>query len=884
MKNCKWYNLKIAKIHIMGLGLIATGLMVSGVPGLAFAQDSAQLADRGTTVAQAPDAKTPVAQTELVKKQAREAYGRLPLAFVKNKGQINSQVSYYGQSRGAKVYFTANEVMFSFAKPTARHDQKQGLTPVAYGNKAVSNAEQKDRGMSLALQFIGANPKAQAAGQDEQAGKVNYLIGNNPASWQTDLSTYREVAYKELWPGVEAAFHDEGGSLKYEFHLQAGTRVEAVQLAYNGSESLSLDDAGNLQIKTPLGVLTDVKPISYQMIDGRKVPVQSRFALRQRDDGRNIFGFEVASYDPAYPLTIDPGLVYSTYVGTDGPDDGYGIQVDASGNAYVTGDSERDSFPVTGGAFDTHYGGGSDAFVLKLNATGTALIYSTYLGGNGNDIGRAIAVDASGNAYVAVSTNSSDMPVTSGVFQPAPRGGAYVAKLSADGKRLLLGTYFGGSGGESVQGIALDSGANVYLAGTTGSTDFPTAGFPFDSTANGGNDVYVAKLNAALSTLSYSTYLGGSGDDVAIGLAVDANGIAYVTGNTTSTNFPATAGAFDTAANGNIDAFVARVNPNAQRAASLIYSTYLGGSDIEYGRGIAADAAGNAYVTGYTQSLDFPVTAGAFDTSANGGIDVFVSKLNPAGSALVYSTFLGGVANDIGNAIAVDASGNAYIAGHTESSDFPVTPNTAVSSTKNVSSDVFVSKLDPNGAGLLYSTFLGGSWADRAFALALGAQGQMYVTGHTGSADFPTTPGAFDTTHNGVADVFVAKLIQVAEGPDLVINASSGPSQAVLGSTITGTLTVKNQGTQGTVFFQNAFYLSEFPTLTGWYILLDYQGVPNGLAAGASYSDTFTHLTIPATSRTGNLYLVAKADRAGVIAETDESNNTKSQPINITRK
>jgi len=885
MQNGTWRDRvrRMGGVALMGGCSIVLGLlMISSEPdhSLAASQDRTPLPERVAAATQAPGGEASVGASEQIKKQVIEAYGRLPLTFVKNEGQINPQVQYYGQGRGAKVYFTASEILFAFAKPAARHDRTQVLTPVAL--------REKDRGTALSLEFLGANPKVRVAGRAEQEGKVNYFVGNNPALWQTDLATYREVAYKDLWPGVEAAFRDEGGSLKYEFRLQAGTRVEAVQLAYNGSESLSLDDAGNLQIKTPLGVLTDVKPTSYQMLDGRKVPVQSRFALRQGDDGRNVFGFEVAAYDPAYPLTIDPGLVYSTYVGTDGPDDGYGIQVDANGNAYVTGDTERDSFPVTAGAFDTLYGGYTDAFVLKLNATGTALIYSTYLGGNGSDIGEAIAVDASGNAYVAISTSSSDMPVMpSSVFQPALQGSTdvYVAKLNATGKKLQLGTYLGGSGYDAVQGIALDSSANVYLAGYTQSVDFPTSAFPYDSTANGGYDAYVAKLNAALSTLSYSTYLGGSSDDSATGLAVDHNGLAYVTGNTTSTDFPTTAGAFDTSANGGSDIFVTAVNPPAQGAASLYNSTYLGGSLAEYGGGIAVDNGTSAYVTGYTFSTDFPTTAGAFDTSFNGGNDAFVSKLFMGGNALVYSTFLGGTSGEAGRAIAVDAFFNAYVTGDTASSDFPVTPVTAVSATYNGGTDVFVTRLNPTGASLLYSTFLGGNWADRAFALALGAQGQMYVTGHTGSSDFPTTPGAFDMTHNGVADVFVAKLIPVAEGSDFVITEISGPSQAVRGTTISVTTTVYNQGTQGGGydFFKNGIYLSEFPTLTGWNILVA-TGERISLAPGQSYTDTLPSVLIPTTSRTGNLYLVSKADWTDVIQESDENNNTRSQPINITKK
>jgi type IV secretory pathway TrbF-like protein/cold shock CspA family protein len=466
------------------------------------------------------------------------------------------------------------------------------------------------------------------------------------------------------------------------------------------------------------------------------------------------WGIEVGSYDPTRLLVIDP-LVYSTYIGGSSADYGYAIAVDGSGNAYVTGETYSTDYDVTPGAFQTNGGGAEvfvtklsatgtalvystyiggisydvgraiavdgsgnayvtgytwstdydvtpgafqttkegwyDVFVTKLNATGTALVYSTYIGGSDNDVGYAIAVDGSGNAYVTGYTESTNYDVTPGAFQTTYGGGVdvFVTKLNATGTALVYSTYIGGSWYDEGNGIAVDGSGNAYVTGGTGSIDYDVTPGAFQTTNGGGADVFVTKLNATGTALVYSTYIGGSGNEVGRGIAVDGSGNAYVTGYTESTNYDVTPGAFQTTNGGGADVFVTKLSATG---TALVYSTYIGGSGNDYGRGIAVDGSGNAYVTGYTGSTDYDVTPGAFQTTNGGGRDVFVTKLNGAGTALVYSTYIGGSGDDVGYAIAVDGSGNAYVTGYTESTNYDATPG-AFQTTKEGRWDVFVTKV-----------------------------------------------------------------------------------------------------------------------------------------------------------------------------------------------
>ena len=737
------------------------------------------------TAGEALKAPVSAATTE---QEALDAYGKLPAIFVENAGQADARVRYYAQGAGYGFAFARNEAILSFVK----------------GN----------RGAALALRFLGAR-QAEPEGARQLAGKVNYLVGNDPAKWQTGLPTYGEVRYRNLWPGVDMVFRGGTGRLKYEFVVRPGARAPDIRLAYRGAERLSLDPRGNLLIRTSLGVLTDTRPLSYQVIGGKRVLVKSRFVVGRA----GAYGFLVGRYDARRPLVIDPGLLYSTYLGGStlfGDDQGLGIAVDAAGNAYVAGSTGSTNFPTTAGAFDTGFNGGfniiADAFVTKLNPTGSALVYSTYLGGEREEAGQGIALDSAGNAYVTGLTNSANFPTTLGAFDTGFDGSsgggsdAFVTKLNAAGTGLVYSTFLGGTATAEDAGhaIALDSAGNAYVTGLTNSVSFPTTLAAFDTMFNGLYDAFVTKLNAAGSGLVYSTFLGaGPNDDVGFGIAIDVVGGAYVTGTTQSANFPTTPGAFDTSFNGafsSYDAFVTKLNSTG---SALVYSTFLGGSGSaflrfsEAGLGIAPDAMGNAYVTGRTESADFPTTTGAFDTGfGGGGFDGFVTKLNAAGSGLVYSTYLGGGGDDRSHGIALNAAGGANVTGRTASPGFPTTAGAFDTTFNGGGSDAFVTKFDPSGSGLAYSTYLGGSGSfgdgDQGFGIALDPAGRAYVTGRTASGDFPTTTGAFDTTFNDILDAFVTVLD--LGGTPATLTLSPAADTNPVGTPHTVTATVEDAG------------------------------------------------------------------------------------------
>ncbi|MCC3371656.1 SBBP repeat-containing protein [Cohnella sp. REN36] len=583
-----------------------------------------------------------MSEIETQRRTVLENYGNLPLTFVENAGQARSDIRYLMNRPGYGVSFTPKEAMYVF----------------------TGNAHDEQTGLALSLQFLHANASVDIEGRQQQLEKVNYLIGNDPEKWHTGLSTYLEVAYRELWPGVDLIFHGDGGKLKYDVLAQPGARLDVIQFAYRGADRLSLDEKGNLLIHTPFGVLTEEHPVSYQVREGKRIAVESRFVLKQSEQETCVYGFGVGDdYDADYPLVIDPSLLYSTYLGGTGTETGFAIAVDGAGNAFVTGQTASLNFPITPGAFQPALAGSvsSDALVTKLNAEGTALVFSTYLGGTSLDLGMGIAVDGAGLAYVTGQTISSDFPVTPGAFQTTIGGNrdGFVTKLNFDGTALVYSTYLGGSSVDNGNAITVDGAGNAYVTGSTSSSNFPVTSGVFQSTLAGSSDVFVTKLNAAGSGLLYSTYLGGSSIDEGLGIAIDVSGNAFVTGDTLSANFPTTPGAFQITLAGSFDAFVTKLN---EGGTALVYSTYLGGSGSDAGNGIAIDGSGNAYVAGATSSTDFPVTPGAFQPAFGGVSDAFVTKLDANGTQLVYSTFLGGSGSDNGTGIAVH-DGIAYVTG-----------------------------------------------------------------------------------------------------------------------------------------------------------------------------------------------------------------------------
>jgi hypothetical protein len=604
---------------------------------------------------------------------------------------------------------------------------------------------------------LGANPHPKIHAEGLQQGKVNYFIGNDPNKWKTDLSTYKAVVYEELYPGIDIRFYGNNRQLEYDIIVKPGADPSMVRMAWEGIEGLKITKEGDLWIEWGGKNLVQRMPLVYQQIGGQRVKLTGQFKLERAISEKDSFklficGFEVAAYDKAYPLVIDPVFVYSTYLGGSDYDEARGIAVDRSGNAYVAGGTASADFHTMNPLQPTIGGGDHDAFVAKFNASGSALVYSTYFGGSGSDYAYGIAVDGSGNAYVTGGTSSADFPTMNPLQSTiGGSGDAFVAKLNAAGSALVYSTYLGGSDSDSATGIAVDGFGNAYVTGGTSSADFPTMN-PLQPTIGGSGDAFMAKLNVAGSALVYSTYLGGSDSDSATGIAVDGLGNAYLTGWTLSHDFPTMNPLKPTASSG-VNGFVAKLNA---AGSALVYSTYLGGSGV-VAYGIALDGSGNAYVAGFTMIPDFPTANPLQATFGGGDHDAFVAKLNAAGSALVYSTYLGGSSTDVAYGIAVDGSGNAYVTGLTMSADFPTVNPLQATIGGAGGYDAFVAKLNAAGSALVYSTYLGGTCLDSGYGIAVDGLGNAYAAGFTQCTGFPTA-NPLQANVGGYADAFVAKI------------------------------------------------------------------------------------------------------------------------------
>jgi len=518
--------------------------------------------------------------------------------------------------------------------------------------------------------------------------------------WRAGIPTHGQIRYVQAWPGIDLSYNGHGGRLESVYTVAAYANPAQIKLRYHGQDSLGVDERGNLVYGTSVGAVTETAPILYQDIDGRRVSVAGRYHLLDQ----NTVTFKVADYDRRHALVIDPTLIYSGFIGGSGSDQGLSIAVDGAGNAYVTGTttSAAASFPVVNGP-DLTANGIQDAFVAKVSNTGTTLLYAGYIGGSGSDIGYGIAVDDTGFAYVVGMTTSNQ-------------------------------------------------------------SSFPVVAGP-DLSANGERDGFVAKVNLAGTALIYCGYIGGIGTDDAISVAVDSFGAAYVAGYTrsTQTTFPVFGGP-DLTANGDFDAFIAKVSP---AGTNLLYAGFIGGTARDGASGVAIDSAGNAYVSGYTSSTEasFPEVTGPDLTYNGGSDDAFIAKVNAGGNALIYAGYIGGSGIEIGYNVAVDSNSNAYVVGYTSSdqSSFPVLVGPDLTYNGG-STDVFVTKINSGGTGLVYSGYIGGSGAEGAGAgidagVAVDRYSNAYVTGFTTSNQltFPVRGGP-DLSHNGGEDAFIAKV------------------------------------------------------------------------------------------------------------------------------
>jgi len=664
------------------------------------------------------------------------------LAFTENQGQWREDVFFRTDAGGSTMWFTEDGAYYQFARRKAESDEMSGDELLRPGLERFDHELGSVETMMIKASFIGASYAPCIVGEEELEYKCNYFIGKDPEKWRTDVPNYQAIVYQEVYAGIDLKYYGNGRQMEYDFIVSPGANPDQICVQYDGVKSLSVNDAGELVVETDWGIVTELKPIVYQMEDEKRIPVQGEYVLLTD----NTFGFVLTEgYNCELALVIDPVLSYSTYLGGSAADYGFDIAVDGNGNAFVAGHTFSTDFP-TSNPYQLDQPN-ADIFISKLNGAGNSLIYSTYLGGSGGDYGKSIAVDAGGCAYVTGDALSADFPVQN-PFQATYHGGSdvFVAKLSAAGSDLMYSTYLGGGGQDVGYGIAVDGSGNASVSGFTVSSDFPTQN-PYQATKPGGYDAFVTTFNAAGNGLVYSTYLGGSGQDFSYCIAVDNSGNVYVSGETSSGNFP-TRNPYQATLQGGPDVFVTKIDPPS---GGLVYSTYLGGNSNEGGFGITADDHSNAYVTGPTRSGNYP-TQDPYQSTLRGSYDAFVTKLNVTGNGLVYSTYLGGTGRDDGYDIAVDASGDFYITGYTDGTDFPtLNPYQADQPER----DAIVTKFNVDGSELIYSSYFGGSGAERGYGIALDSYGNAYVAGQTNSIDFPTQ-NPYQTDQGGW-DSFVAK-------------------------------------------------------------------------------------------------------------------------------
>ncbi|HEU4768751.1 MAG TPA: SBBP repeat-containing protein [Pyrinomonadaceae bacterium] len=623
---------------------------------------------------------------------------------------------------------------------------------------------------SLSLQFVGASRKAQAVGEQLLNEKTNYLIGNNPKEFRTNIPHYARARFNRVYSGVDVVYSGDQGRLKYDIIVAPGVDPNVIKIKYAGIKTLRTDLDGNLLLNMASGDVVQPKPIVYQSFENERRHVNGNYIIQ----GKNQIGFRIEAYDRSKPLVIDPVLVFATYLGGSGIEEGMGVATDFEGNAYVVGTTTSLNFPITPGALQTTGSGGKNVFVTKLNPGGTGVVYSTYLGGSLNDSGYGIAVDGDGNAYITGTTASTNFPITTGALRTANGGGtdAFVTKLNKTGSALVYSSYLGGGGNEEGFGIALDFNGNANVTGVTASSNFIVTSGAMQASLAGPTDAFVTRLNPSGTAPLFSTYIGGSSTEIGFAIAIDlSNNTAIVTGVTESINFPATTGALRTISAGSSDAFVVKLDSSG----SASYATFLGGNGIDVGFGVAVDINGNAYINGLTDSSNFPTTPGTMQPLYAGGeSDAFVTKLGPTGATLIYSTYLGGSGTDTGAGIALGFGGKAILSGTTSSNNFPVTGD-ATQSILNGGKDAFLSRLLHDGSGPVYSSLVGGGQGEEAFGLAIDAGANSYVSGATSSSNFPTTTGAFRTTSAGGTDSFVIKVGPGSDSPIHLLLDTSGP-------------------------------------------------------------------------------------------------------------
>ena len=687
----------------------------------------------------------------------------LPLSFEANQGQVNPQVKYLARGEGYTLFLTSDAMVL-------------GLRSAKAGNGT----------QWLRMALRGAASEPAIVGDDQLTARSNYFVGNDRSKWQTNIPTYSRVRYQQVYPGVDLVYYGRQGHLENDFEVNPGVNPNIIAWQLEGAEKVRVDESGNLILTVAGNEVRLQQPRAYQ----REGERQHEVSVRYRIHGQTI-SFALGKYDRRQKLVIDPVLTYSTYLGGSGGETAYGVALDASNNVFVSGVTASTNFPSTSAGFQTTNDGDGDIFVAEFNAAGTGLVFSTFLGGTGTDTPAEILLGPSGDLFLVGSTTSSNFPTTAGVLQPNYAGNqdAFLTEMKGDGSALVYSTYIGGTGADFGNAVALDSTGNAFVAGSTQSTDLPIKN-PLQLGNVGQSDVFVTEVSST-GALIYSTYLGGALNDYGTGIAVNAAGDVIVSGYTFSKDFP-TQSALQSVLSGGSDLFVAKFTPGS---TTLKFSTYLGGSSIDRALAMVVDSSENIYLAGDTQSLDFPVTPGAYQSTIGGTDNVVLVKLAQGASTLVFSTFFGGSVTDQATALALDSAKNIYITGFTQSGNFPLinavqnilgisgAGNCGSTNLINVPnllcSDAFVTKFGPSGLPV-FSSYLGGLGNDAGQGITVDSTGAIYVVGGTASPNFPATYNTYQWLYQGInstSNAFLAKI-----SPNDAASLAMSPQQINFGN------------------------------------------------------------------------------------------------------
>lgn len=642
---------------------------------------------------------------------------RAPLAFVPNQGQFDGEALFSATTPGYTLWLTAEGLVFAAGSSTS--------------GRSVSR-----------LEFLGAQPEVRVRAEEPSAARVNYIHGSDPSGWKTNLPTSSVVRYSGIYPNIDLKVYGTGGAIEYDWIVDPGGDPAQIRFRYSEADNVRISSEGDLVVRMPFGELRHRKPVcSQEAVEGRRA-VMAGF----KNFGGGVYGFEVGDYDRRLPLIIDPlVLVFSTFQGGTKGESMWDIAVDSQNAVYGVGYTESSNYPLKKAA-DKTFGGFVEGFLFKFDSNGK-LVFSTFLGGNGEDQPRGVAVSPKGTVWVTGKTKSTNFPTLKALDSTANgEEDAFVAGFGSDGT-LLSSTYLGGSRLDFGSGIVAISDSSVVVAGRTKSPNFPTKKAR-DASHNGQEDVFLTKLNSDASAILFSTFFGGRQLDWAYGVAADRSDNIYLTGGTLSSDFPVL-NAFDSTRNGNSDVFVSKFS----KTGALVYSTYFGGNGREDAYRLAVDSQGAAYVTGWTASINIPLK-NAFDSTQGGDSDAFLFKLMPSGQSLGFSTYLGGSKGECGIAVCLDASGDVWVSGYTLSADFPLKDPWD----KTIAGiwEGFISRFSSSGNEPKLSTFIGGTRYDSIWGLASGTDGSLYVGGGTDSTNFPVRKAHYPTLA-GDSDNFIAK-------------------------------------------------------------------------------------------------------------------------------